>query len=203
MQTQDIFVTYAQYALVDGQDWPIYPKVWPNGLIHPIPEGLEFLTGTHTGYIALSIDVLEHASSSADLETWEAVVESSFDVASGSPCIRTLEGTYTEFSALSALGPGSYRCRAYCRGRDANGRSTLNHEEHLLEIWTAPASVTSVLKMTDVIGQQHLDLANQAEGTVATPYTFTNDQVPQVVPGHPSHGHNSVILSIHDISPES
>lgn len=74
------------------------------------------------------------------------------------------------------------------RGRDANGRSTLQHEEHLLQIWTAPASATSVLKMTNVIGQQHLDLANQAEGTVATRYAFTNDQVTLVVPGYPPTG---------------
>lgn len=121
-----------------------------NGLCGAASPGMVFLiTGLHTGYVGLEVDVLSEAPELDN--TWDEIVEVSFSV-SESPVV--LEDWNGELVTSIPLSTGSYRVR-YCarnmhKGHEAE--TILKDEEavdfYSLAFWPEEASEDHVIKQT-------------------------------------------------------
>ncbi|QKW36268.1 hypothetical protein HUT06_21370 [Actinomadura sp. NAK00032] len=153
-----VSVGYHQYWL----EWAAWdpgaiPFTGGNGLVWVSPGRMVVMTGTDSGDIGVEIEVTDHAPP-PDLDDWDDAVEVSADIT----------GTTVELSApvgisvteLRLPAPGTYRFRVHARGRDAGhdaeyidadeGDTIVEH--HKIQIWPAPPTAETTLKLTDNVG---------------------------------------------------
>jgi hypothetical protein len=121
-----------------------------NGLLGAGQPGmLFFLTGLHTGFVELTVDVDEHEPP-LDL-SWDECVEVSF--APAAPDVRLVDWDRGLVCALTLPAPG-YRVRYAARGMDAgHAADTILTDEkpvdsYRLWFWPAPPAPDLVLKRT-------------------------------------------------------
>jgi hypothetical protein len=140
----------------DGRDLTI-PDATVTGLVG-VHAGLAMvLTGTQFGDIAVRVQS-GGSDPGLDVAGWDEVVEVTLIVDAGDSelGVTGTDGGPDELLALTA-GPGSYRVRLHARGRDIGADLDVVEgepvEEHLLQIWPAPAAGIVVHKATDEFGQ--------------------------------------------------
>lgn len=136
-------------------------EVPANGLATAAPDYLRVTTGVHTGDVLLTVETWSQEPP-PQLEPWDDVVELPFHSTTGDARIVD-EWTDTPPAIdvnIAFAGPGQYRLRVHARGRDAGYEADVVSadagdelvEEHLIQIWAAPAAPEMVLKTTDRLG---------------------------------------------------
>ncbi|MFF4652606.1 hypothetical protein [Streptomyces sp. NPDC001380] len=137
-----------------------------NGLVAPLAlpgvprEPGEFavvMTGTGTGLVRLTLDVADRDPGPPDLDAWDEVVEVSLDVPGGVPGVSTgVEDDESHLLPDLPTGAGPLRLRVHARGRDRGQEELVVDgepvEEHLIQVWPAPAAPTAVRKTGDAYG---------------------------------------------------
>ena len=117
-----------------------------NGLCGAVaPYSMFLVTGTHTGIVGFTLDILAAAPPLDD--TWEEIVEVSFLVGAHGFVIEDWDGDRV---ATAAPPAGSYRARYCARGMDQghdNDEGDLV-DFYSLAIWPAPPAPDAVLKQT-------------------------------------------------------
>ena len=100
--------------------------------------------------LILIISVADH-DPGPDLDSYEDVVEISFESRDGTASLVGWAEEYSRDLPSLPAGPGSYRLRYHAREMDA-GAAAQNSEvpidEYLLQIWPAPHSPAVTLKRT-------------------------------------------------------
>jgi hypothetical protein len=120
------------------------------------------MTGTDTGPIALTVELLDAPPGAVDTESWAEVVDFSPAFEDGDLVVSTVNDTGDEeFPDFSDLPPGPYRVRLHARGRDQANEDVMVEdepiEEHLLQVWPAPSAPSEVHKVTDAYGAEIWD----------------------------------------------
>lgn len=150
-----------QYAIWDGVsdlDPPDPPDPSGSGGLVGAASGLVIvITGTQFGNIALSVRIGE-AAPTLDIGPWDEVTEISLTTAAGSLGILSGGDGPAELSGLTSPRAADYRVRVHARGRDAGtSRDVVAGapvEEHLVQIWPAPAAPARVYKTTDAVARR-------------------------------------------------
>ncbi|GAB2505950.1 hypothetical protein [Nocardiopsis aegyptia] len=113
-----------------------------------VPGHLFLLTGTHTGYVPITVE-LHGAEPPLDAEAWEDVVEVSFRPVSAENALVEWDGDSHPLS----LSHTPYRVRYHCRGMDeahdatrATGDPVV--DEYLVRLWPGPVAADRVVKET-------------------------------------------------------
>jgi hypothetical protein len=158
----------ARLSVEDGQYWvtdgnPAAGLALPdpggdNGLV-AVAAGLAMVvTGTQFGNVGLIVATGD-SDPGLNLGGWDDVVEVSLTSGQGGQGLGITSGGLgpDSLQALTAGGTGTYRIRVHARGRDAGADHdavTGNPvEEHLLQIWPAPAAAALIHAATDRFGQ--------------------------------------------------
>ncbi|PWI46208.1 hypothetical protein [Streptomyces sp. ICBB 8177] len=172
--TRTIFVDYSQYY-IHGDDYDTSQWSYDNfnGLVgvldaqgHPCDPG-EFavvITGLNSGEVCVTVDVRAEPPTVVDRGEWDEIVEASLTLGGSRPGLSTMIPTdgLMELPDFSQAGPGPYRVRVHARGRDAANElmdlpeGTEPVEEHLIQVWGAPATPLYVHKQTDTYGKTML-----------------------------------------------
>jgi hypothetical protein len=172
-----------QYAITDGvSDLSPPDPGGQNGLVGSAPGLAVVITGTQFGNIGLQVQV-SAVEPELDLDPWDEVVEVSLETGAG-PLSVTSGGHGAErWSALTDGRPGSYRIRVHARGRDAGAASDVVArkpvEDHLVQIWPAPAAPDAIRKVTDEVG------AELRAGTEDAPWNHSLSLLREVEVGRP------------------
>ncbi|MGW2768866.1 hypothetical protein [Streptomyces sp. NPDC001275] len=133
-------IEYRQFQLVDQEDNLQLPHGWARSsrIVIPAGPGALLRTGGNDFYPLVRVEAWLAEPDPQDL--WEAVEEADFRTGTGTVCLREWDGGPVEHP-LSVGGPGSYRLRAYCRGR-TEAEALVGHEfyyegveEWLLQVW--------------------------------------------------------------------
>jgi hypothetical protein len=140
------------------------PDATATGLVG-LAHGLAMvLTGTQFGNVACGVQPGD-SDPGLDAAQWDEVIEFSLAASPDSPGlgISAMDGGPDELTALTPPGPGSHRLRLHVRGRDAGaGLDVVTGdpvEEHLLQVWPAPASGMIIRKASDAFGRAIRDTA--------------------------------------------
>ncbi|MGW2696108.1 hypothetical protein ACWC3Y_30610 [Streptomyces sp. NPDC001296] len=165
----------AQFCVADNQYW-IHGDVYDvtewrytgfNGLVASIaaPGVLRdpgdfaiVMTGTETGPVSATVQAAAREPGPANLDAWDEVVEVSLMLPGENPAVVTDfdDDESSSLPAFTVLGPGPYRVRVHARGRDAGQEALMVDdepvEEHLIQVWPAPAAPTHVIKTSDTYG---------------------------------------------------
>ena len=158
----------ARLSIEDGQYWvtdgdPDAGLALPdpggdNGLVG-VAAGLAIVvTGTQFGNVSLIVATGD-SDPGLDLGGWDDVVEVSVTSGQGGQGLGITSGGLgpDALQALTAGGTGTYRIRVHARGRDAGADHDVVTgnpvEEHLLQIWPAPAASEVIHAATDRFGQ--------------------------------------------------
>lgn len=141
-----------QYYLMSRDSRPTFP-VGTNGFIAAQRNICLILTGTASGCLGVSIQVLEEAPGPPDLNAWSEIVEAEAQFEPG--VVLTARGLDPVAEVLRQAG--RYRIRAHARNRDA-GRflpeGSNSPEVHLLQLWpVAVRTPGAVLRVTDDFGR--------------------------------------------------
>jgi len=145
---------------------PQPPDATATGLVGLAQGRAMVLTGTQFGNVAISVQSGD-SDPGLDAGQWDEVIEFSLaaSVASAGLGIGAMDSGPDELVALTAPGPGSYRVRLHARGRDAGaGRDVVESEpveEHLLQVWPAPAAGMIVRRASDAFGRATRDATAQ------------------------------------------
>ncbi|MFJ5535378.1 hypothetical protein [Streptomyces sp. NPDC093261] len=116
------------------------------------------MTGTESGPVSVTVQADAHEPGPADPDAWDEVVEVSLLLPGDKPAVVTDfdDDESSSLPALTVLGPGPYRVRVHARGRDAGQEALMVEdepvEEHLIQVWPAPAAPTQVIKTSDTYG---------------------------------------------------
>ncbi|MCE0535271.1 hypothetical protein LWF15_07100 [Kineosporia rhizophila] len=126
-----------------------------NGLVDVFGSVVQFYTGIAVGHLHLQVDYRADAPQELELDEWEDVVEVSAQLTA--PCTRF--GSYDdnvpeEWPDVNQQGPGWYRIRAHCRGRDLDYDSApeVPREHHRIVVWPAPQTGSILYKLNDYTG---------------------------------------------------
>ncbi|GLY65847.1 hypothetical protein [Amycolatopsis taiwanensis] len=155
--TAELRVSYGQFFVRDYGSWVgDLSLAASNGLVGADSSGAVVLTGIHTGRVNVTVELLDSAPGSVDLDDWEEVVEVSVDSEDGELIACGLEDSPLEFPYLSHAGAGPYRLRVHARGRDtAPGLNRFEPvEDYKISVWPAPEAAETVYKQSDKYGQQ-------------------------------------------------
>jgi len=153
-------VSYRQYYLCgaeyDYEDLDEVERLYScNTLAVASPEHLTAHSGTHTGVIRLTVELLAGAPPAPGTE-WESAVEVSLCSTSGELWLEQWGGDVVRDAGnLAHAGPGWYRIRVQTIGRDrghADDTAFAWVEEHHLTIWPAPPEPDLVHRITDEFG---------------------------------------------------
>jgi hypothetical protein len=167
--TAIIDVTYGQYFLHgDLLVTDAWSYTGSNGLVGVLDEQGQpsdigefaiVLTGTDSGDVKVTVDVLTQAPPEADTEHWDEVVEASLYLTGDSPRLTTVESGLGILD-FSGAQPGPYRVRVHARGRDdghrvkyVSARDGETPEEHLIQVWAAAPAPPRILKLSDACGK--------------------------------------------------
>lgn len=148
----EIVVHYGQaYVLAPACDMDSIEEAFTNqrnGICGAaLPGGLVLITGLHTGYVKLLVQV-HHAAPAVD-DSWDEIVEASWLLNSAPVILRNWD---REKMCEIPLEPGTYRVR-YCArrfGEDPEDDDDRPEpiESYMLLFWPAPQSKDTVLKQT-------------------------------------------------------
>jgi hypothetical protein len=146
-----------QYAIWDGvSDLGPPDPGGSGGLVGTAPGLAIVITGTQFGNVALSVQVGDTAPS-LDVGPWDEVTEISLSAAAGSLGILSGGDGPAELSGLTPPRAADYRLRVHARGRDAGAKRDVVAgapvEEHLVQIWPAPAAPEHRHKTTDAVAR--------------------------------------------------
>jgi hypothetical protein len=148
-----LFVDYGQYFVRDvAADAPMF---WTGatGLIGSRGDAATVATGTHTGYVSLTV-LLVDVAPPLDLGPWDDVVE--VGMTSPHEELEIYDWSYPSESVGGMAGSGSksYRLRVHARGRDAarDGTGEDGAEQHLIVAWPDKDQSTVIHKATDQVG---------------------------------------------------
>lgn len=131
-----------------------------NGLVGVCPGVAMVVTGTQFGNVSVGVQAGE-SDPGLDTGPWDEVVEVSLVTGPDAQALSVTSDAdeSTQFLDLTPPGAGSYRVRVHARGRDAgterdvvSGRPV---EEHLIQVWPAPAASETICKTTDEFGAAH------------------------------------------------
>jgi hypothetical protein len=150
-----------QYWVTDGNPDADLARPDPggdNGLVG-VAAGLAIVvTGTQFGNVGLIVATGD-SDPGLNLGGWDDVVEVSFTPGQGGQGLGITSGGLgpDSLQALTAGGTGTYRVRVHARGRDAGAEQDVVTdnpvEQHLLQIWPAPAAAELIHVATDRFGQ--------------------------------------------------
>ncbi|MGW2803196.1 hypothetical protein [Streptomyces sp. NPDC001269] len=112
------------------------------------------MTGTESGPVSVTVRAAAREPGPAHLDAWDEVVEVSLLLPGENPAVVTDfdDDESSSLLAFTVLGPGLYRVRVHARGRDAGQEALMVDDEHLIQVWPAPAAPTHVIKTSDTYG---------------------------------------------------
>ncbi|MCF7547358.1 hypothetical protein [Pseudonocardia sp. WMMC193] len=145
-------------ALFDGTDFPdLQAGSWANGLIRVLDRGAVIYTGIDRGYVSVTVEaVAAEPHTPTDLSAWEEVVEVDVLSPEGQLHVESYEqGWCDELPILSVGGPGRYRIRILCSGRDRSFDQVDNdsEESYLIQAWpTLTSSPETIIQQSDSVG---------------------------------------------------
>lgn len=157
-----VFVTDNLFSLGDPDDpnSPLYnPGTLPTpdvtGLLAAAPGFVAVTCGVHVGTVSVIVETWDDVPDT-DSDPWSDVAEVSavWSVEQITVFGDTAEPGASLAVTLPAAPNGSFRIRGSVRNRDAGEDRTEGDpvEEHLLQIWPAPAADDELIKATDAVG---------------------------------------------------
>ncbi|WIX76034.1 hypothetical protein QRX50_31750 [Amycolatopsis carbonis] len=157
--TADLHMSYGHFVIRDvSADLPAPRLARADGLVGTdFVNGAVVLTGIHTGPVTVTVQLLDTAPDSVDLDGWDEVGEVSVDSEYGELIVHGIMNDPPDFPELAHAGPGTYRVRVHARGRDtAPDRSVMEPvEDYLLSVWPAEEAPGTVYKQSDKRGQEY------------------------------------------------
>jgi hypothetical protein len=144
--------------------------------------GAMIYTGIDRGSVNVRVEVYDSVPDIDDPEQWDDIVEATVYAPYGELRVHRLEYGSTDntpdLPLLSAHGPGSYRLRAYTRGRDRYRDAVQENsgEQYRLQVWPAEPQESLIIRATDFCGYS-LRLS-----TLHTPHVENIRPVPQQEP---------------------
>ncbi|MEV4604983.1 hypothetical protein AB0K15_47525 [Amycolatopsis sp. NPDC049253] len=120
-------------------------------------NGAVVLTGIHTGLVNVTVQLLDTAPDSVDLDGWDEVAEISVESEYGELIVHGIMDDPPGFPELAQAGPGTYRIRLHARGRDIAPHLNVQEpvENYLLSVWPAPEAPDVVYKQSDERGREY------------------------------------------------
>lgn len=157
--TAAMHVSYGHFVITDWSSPGGTPPslAASNGLVGANSNGAVVLTGINTGYVNVTVELLDTAPGSVDLDDWDEVVEVSVDSEDGELIAHGMaEDPPPEFPELAHAGPGLYRLRVHARGRDTAAHSYAEEpvEDYKIRVWPAPEAPETVYKQSDARGAE-------------------------------------------------
>lgn len=155
--TAELHVSYGFFQVrdLDGQ---VTDQAFEasNGLVGTDSTAAVVLTGISSGPVNLTVELLETAPDSVDLDDWDEVIEVSVDSEDGELLACGDLDTPPGFMDLSHTGPGTYRLRVHARGRDTAPKSPVDEpvEDYKISVWPAPEAADTIYKHSDEYGQE-------------------------------------------------
>jgi hypothetical protein len=140
-----------------GQEFVVPAPGGANGLVGVSPGLAMVSTGTQFGNVSIGV-VAGESDPGLDTGQWDEVVAVSLvSGPDGEGLSVTSDGDSAhEFVHLTPPGAGSYRVRVHARGRHAGAEADVVSgrpvEEHLVQIWPAPAAPEIIHKTSDETG---------------------------------------------------
>ncbi|PJE94482.1 hypothetical protein CUT44_30170 [Streptomyces carminius] len=137
-------VEYRQFALCDVNEAGADGGLRPGRIVHPGPHGVTLTCGGNDFYPEVRVELWAGAPPGEDAGDWDAVETAAFTSPHGRVGVRSWDGGMAS-PELDLGAPGTYRLRAYCRGRAAAatrvGRELYYRgvEEWLLRLWPVGA----------------------------------------------------------------
>ncbi|HEY3692084.1 MAG TPA: hypothetical protein VGL46_17600 [Pseudonocardiaceae bacterium] len=157
--TADLYLSYGQFVIRDySPDYPTPDLAYPNGLVGADFRGASVLTGIDTGWVTVTLHVLDTEPDSVELDGWDEVAEVSVDSDDGELFVHALgEDSPPELPGLAHEGPGTYRLRVHARGRDTAPHSRAEEpvENYQISTWPAEEAPATVYKQSDKRGQEY------------------------------------------------
>lgn len=165
-------VLYHLFYVVDDLEQPAVAPPVLNGLVGADGAGAAVCTGIHTEVVDVAVQVLDAPPSALDASAdWDEVAEVSVAAPAGRLTVAALMADAPDqLPVLSAAGPGPYRLRVHCLGRDANvdgvsgepGQPGTVLERYLLQAWPGREAPAVAHRQTDSYGAQVRASAAQA-----------------------------------------
>ncbi|WP_285600067.1 hypothetical protein [Kineosporia sp. NBRC 101731] len=146
------------------------PREEINGLADCFEGCVVIQTGIATGSVTVTAEFLDEApdpdgTDPDDLDRWDDVVEVSVHLPVPGARIRAFEDEGPEdWPDVNHQGPGWYRLRVYCRGRDTEIDATVDEsqERYQIVVWPAPQTLPVMLRVTDRVGRSMRRKASRA-----------------------------------------
>ncbi|MEU4675253.1 hypothetical protein AB0F91_46800 [Amycolatopsis sp. NPDC023774] len=157
--TADLHVGYAFFVVTDWSgSCPDLRLAYVNGLVGSDFNGALILTGITDGPVTVTVQLLDTAPDSVELDDSDEVAEVSVESEDGELIAHDLAADPPpEFPNLAHAGPGTYRLRVHARGRDIAPHLNIQEpvENYLLSVWPAPEAPDVVYKQSDERGQEY------------------------------------------------
>jgi hypothetical protein len=148
-------VAYHTFWLADtGVNGPQLPLTPHNGLIVGQPGIAVVFTGIHTGKVAVSVEVRNHAPE-VTTSGWDDVVEVSMEAITGRVVVTGAGADAPDhLPVLTQAGPGQYRIRVHARGRDTAVDLVAVEpvEDYLIVVWPGRPAPELSYRQTDQYG---------------------------------------------------
>ncbi|MEV6897717.1 hypothetical protein [Amycolatopsis sp. NPDC051372] len=158
-ETADLPLSYGIFLIKDmSADLPSPSVAYANGLVGTdFINGAVVLTGIHTGSVTVTVQALDAAPDSVELDGWDEVAEVSVDSEYGELIVHGVDEAHPDFPELAHAGPGSYRLRVHARGRDIAPHLNVEDpvEDYQISVWPAPEAPDAVYKQSDKRGQEY------------------------------------------------
>ncbi|MDV7355753.1 hypothetical protein R4282_22430 [Rhodococcus oxybenzonivorans] len=178
--TAAVAVDHHQFLLSERDAEPLDP--FAKGTVVEVGDGfVSFFAGITYGPVEVSVEVLDAAPTSTEVEQWEAVEETSI-VADADIILSTLDGN--EAPTVPPIPAGDYRVRVHARGRDVKAGLEVSEvvEHYLVQLWpnhssSAPASrdVRTLRKIDQVWPLQPDSQVNVTSLSQDYVYVFDDD----------------------------
>jgi hypothetical protein len=142
------------FMLADHGIIPGPPCYSTNGLIC-VQGAVAFVrTGISMGVVAVTVEPRGTPPPEVDAADWDEVVEISLEAPAGQLKVAARGADGPGLPQLSVSGPGWYRIRAHCRGRDANfdGVDFEPVEQYSFVVWPSEPEAEITYKNTDQYG---------------------------------------------------
>lgn len=157
--TADLHMSHGHFVIRDvSADLPAPRLARVNGFVGTdLVNGAVVLTGIHTGSVTVTLQLLDTAPDSVDLDGWDEVAEVSLESEYGELIVHGIMEDPPDFPELAHTGPGTYRVRVHARGRDIAPHLNVQEpvENYLLSVWPAPQAPDVVYKQSDERGQEY------------------------------------------------
>ncbi|MFD8968924.1 hypothetical protein ACFV0C_28715 [Streptomyces sp. NPDC059568] len=163
--TDRLAVMYRQYYLCEsGQsfDPDEIARIFDGNSLVGAGRGYAvILSGTHTGYLRLTVEFSD-SEPPTEFSEWESVVDVSYHSGKGLLFLKVPGGeTLHDADNFAHEGPGWYRIRVHTRGRDEGQMLDATEEQpddpvehHLITIWRARPKKEAVHKIEDRFGRR-------------------------------------------------